>query len=163
MSEVTLRDADASDAGSICGLVAELAEFEQLAHLARMTPASIAEELSSSSPVAHVILAEIDGDVAGMALWYPTFSTFLSVRGIWLEDLIVRPEFRRRGVASALLGELVGRSPGRVEWEVLDWNTPSISFYEAIGAKVLREWLNVRLEGEALHRLAAQDGGPDSA
>jgi GNAT superfamily N-acetyltransferase len=149
VSEVTLRDADASDAGSICGLVAELAEFEQLAHLARMTPASIAEELSSSSPVAHVILAEIGGDVAGMALWYPTFSTFLSVRGIWLEDLIVRPEFRRRGVASALLGELVGRSPGRVEWEVLDWNEGAIGLYQAVGALPHTGWIKYRVDPEA--------------
>jgi len=149
MSALSLRDATAADAEVICGLIGQLAEFEELAHLVAITPAMMAAELSDERSVASVILAEIEGDVAGMALFVWTYSTFLGRRGIWLEDLIVDPAFRRRGVATALLDELRRRSPGRVEWEVLEWNRGAIELYERQGASAHSGWIKYRVDPEA--------------
>lgn len=146
MSEIALRDATSSDAGIICDLIGQLAEFEEMADLVVITPAMMAAELSSDDPAASVILAEVDGVVVGMALYVWTFSTFLGRRGIWLEDLVVAPTFRRSGVATALLDELRRRSPGRVEWEVLDWNRGAIELYERQGAKAHTGWIKYRVD-----------------
>lgn len=148
MSTPTHRDATVDDAEVICDLIGQLAEFEEMADLVDITPASMAEELASADPKACVILAEVDGQVAGMALYVWTFSTFLGRRGIWLEDLIVDPLFRRRGVATALLDELRRRSPGRVEWEVLDWNQGAIELYERQGARAHTGWIKYRVDSD---------------
>ena len=111
MSTPTYRDATVDDAEVICDLIGQLAEFEEMADLVDITPASMAEELASADPKACVILAEVDGQVAGMALYVWTFSTFLGRRGIWLEDLIVDPVFRRRGPRLEPRGDRALRAP----------------------------------------------------
>ena len=146
MSTIALRDATAADAGVSCDLIGQLAEFEEMSELVVITPAMMAAELASEDAAASVVLAEVDGQVAGMALYVWTFSTFLGRRGIWLEDLIVQPDFRRRGVASALLDELRRRSPGRVEWSVLAWNRGAIELSERQGAKAHTGWITYRVD-----------------
>ena len=104
-------------------------------------------------------LAEVDGAVAGFALWFYTFSTFVGRHGIYLEDLFVRPEYRGQGLGKALIGNLarrcVAENLGRLEWSVLDWNEPAIDFYRSQGARLLDDWTMCRVDGEALGRLAA--------
>ena len=146
MSAIVLRDASAADAEAVCGLVRQLAEFEEMADQVEMTPELVATELGSEDPVASVVIAEVDGEVAGMALYVWTFSTFLARRGIWLEDLFVLPAFRRHGVASVLLDELRRRRPGRVEWEVLDWNRGAIALYDRHGASPHTGWIKYRID-----------------
>ena len=148
MTAVTLRDATAGDAEVVCSLVRQLAEFEEMSDEVEMTSELIAAELGSGDAVASVILAEVEGEVIGMALYLWTFSTFLSRRGIWLEDLFVVPAHRRRGVATMLLDELRQRSPGRVEWEVLDWNRGAIDLYERQGAVPHTGWIKYRVDPE---------------
>jgi GNAT superfamily N-acetyltransferase len=111
-----------------------------------------------------VLLAEIDDQPAGFALFFHNFSTFLSRPGIYLEDLFVLPEFRARGIGKSLLQELARlakvRGCGRFEWTVLDWNTPSIRFYESLGAQPMNQWRLMRVTGDALDRLAEQANPP---
>ena len=143
---MTIRPATADDLAEIAALIRELGAYEELAHEIEWTDAEqLAEHLFGPSPTAHVLIAETDaGDVAGMALWFPTFSTFLGRPGIWLEDLFVRPTFRGGGYGKALLTALMAMSPGRVEWTVLDWNQPSIDFYRALGAEPVDGWTRYR-------------------
>lgn len=148
MSHVALRDATAGDADVVCDLIRRLAAFEELGELCVVTADDIARELSSPEAAARVLLAERDGEIAGMALYVRTFSTFLGRRGIWLEDLFVVEEHRRRGVAGALLAELARRTPGRLEWEVLDWNEGAIALYERMGAEPQSGWTKYRVLGE---------------
>lgn len=141
----TIRPATPDDLAEIEALIGELAEYEQLSHEAVATSADLAEHLFGEHPAAHVLLVEADdGSVAGMALWFRTFSTFLGVPGIWLEDLFVRPAHRGQGYGGALLSTLRSMTSGRVEWAVLDWNTPSIEFYEALGARPVDGWTRYR-------------------
>ena len=108
-------------------------------------PMAVREHLFGDGPLASVLIAESEvGEVAGFALWFPTFSTFLGRPGIWLEDLFVRPAHRGRGHGVALLRRLRDLTDGRVEWAVLDWNTPSIAFYEELGAKPVSGWTRYR-------------------
>jgi GNAT superfamily N-acetyltransferase len=139
-----IRDATPADVDEICALIRELAEYERLAHEVVATAEGVARALFGPEPVARVTIAEVDGSVAGFALWFPTFSTFLGCDGIWLEDLFVRPPHRRAGIGLALLQDLRARTPGRVEWAVLDWNEPAISFYEGLGAEPVRGWTRFR-------------------
>ena len=116
--------------------------------------------LFGDAPKAEVILAETgDGDVAGFALFCSNYSTFLAQPGIWLEDLFVKPDYRGHGVGRNLLAHLarlaVERQCGRVEWAVLDWNAPSIGFYESLGARGMTEWTTYRLTGDAMTALAS--------
>jgi GNAT superfamily N-acetyltransferase len=143
-----LRDATADDLDEICALIRELAEYEKMLDDVVLDPAVVAGHLFGSTPSAHVTIAEADGAIAGFALWFPTFSTFLGRPGIWLEDLFVRPEHRGRGLGQALIRSLRARTDGRVEWNVLDWNTPSIDFYESLGAKPLPGWITYRWDPE---------------
>jgi len=107
-----------------------------------------------------VEIAEWNGEPAGFALWFYNYSTFQGKPGIYLEDLYVRPQFRKKGIGKALLVHLarvaVEQGCGRYQWQVLDWNTPSIEFYESLGAKVMREWLTMRVSGESLQRLGGK-------
>ena len=109
-------------------------------------------------PAAEVLIAEWGSQPAGFALFFPNYSTFLAQPGIYLEDLFVLPEFRGRGIGKALLERLAGmaieRGYGRLDWSVLDWNQPAIDFYEGLGARALDDWMQYRLTGEALQRLA---------
>lgn len=145
---MSLRPASIDDLDEIIGLIHELAEYERAADEVRLDRDELASHLFGDSPAAHVVLATEDGPdgdtVAGMALYFPTFSTWLGRPGIWLEDLFVRPQHRGKGHGLALLQHLRTLTDGRVEWAVLDWNTPSIEFYEALGARPVEGWLRYR-------------------
>ncbi|WP_432495199.1 GNAT family N-acetyltransferase [Kineococcus gypseus] len=158
-----LREATGADGEVVAQLVRELAEYEREPQAATATGADFARALEPGSGIG-CLLAEVDGpggpEVVGMALWYTTFSTWQGRRGMWLEDLYVRPEHRRRGIARsffARLGALCAeRGYGRLEWWVLDWNTPAQGFYRTLGARPEDEWTVWRLDGERLARLASQ-------
>ena len=142
---MAIRPAQPDDLGEICALIRELAEYEELAHEVELDEAEVGRWLFDEQ-VASVLIAETDdGAVAGMALWFATFSTFLGRPGIWLEDLFVRPEHRGQGHGLALLQALRSMTDGRVEWAVLDWNEPSIRFYESLGARPVEGWTRYRL------------------
>jgi GNAT superfamily N-acetyltransferase len=141
---VTLRAATPDDVPEVLALIRELAEYEHAADEVAATEADLHEHLFGPSPSANVLIAEADGEVAGFALWYPTFSTWVGRPGIWLEDLFVRPHLRKRGLGLALLQELRRLTDGRVEWAVLDWNQPSIDFYESLGARPVDGWIRYR-------------------
>ncbi len=153
-----LRPAVAGDAGTILQFVEELAEYEKLRHECVATEADIAAHLFGERPKAEVVLAEWDGEAVGFALFFHNFSTFLGKPGIYLEDLYVQPSMRGKGVGKALLVHLARlakeRDCGRLEWSVLDWNAPSIAFYQSLGAKAKDEWTVYRVDGEALGKLA---------
>lgn len=155
---LTLRPAVPADAPLILAYIRELAEYEREPQAAVATEADILCHAFSEHPLIHVTMAEWEGRPAGMALWFLNFSTWEGKPGIYLEDLFVRPAFRGKGIGIALLRQLAQRAVeegwSRFCWQVLDWNTPSIEFYEAHGAKVMREWLPCRVEGEALRQLA---------
>lgn len=156
--EIGTRPARAEDAPLISALIHELAEYERLAGECRATPEAVADSLFARNPRVFCEIAEWNGEAAGFALWFYSYSTFQAKHGIYLEDLFVRPQFRGRGLGKALLVRLAKRAVdencGRFQWSVLDWNTPSIAFYEALGAKPVLGWTQYRLDGEALARLA---------
>ena len=139
-------------------MIGDLAEYEKLTDLFVASAADIESALFGPTRCAEVLVAWDGADAAGFALYFHNFSTFLGRPGLWLEDLFVRPAFRRRGCANALLGRLAriacDRGCGRFEWAVLDWNAPAIAFYRALGAAVMPEWRIVRVVGPALDRLA---------
>lgn len=139
-----VRDAEPADLPEIASLIRELAHYERLEHEVRLDEDELGHHLFGLEPAAHVLLA-LEGDATvGFALWFRTFSTFLGRPGIWLEDLFVRPEHRRRGHGVALVQALRGRTDGRVEWAVLDWNEPAIGFYRALGASPVEGWTTYR-------------------
>ncbi|HET7397092.1 MAG TPA: GNAT family N-acetyltransferase [Intrasporangium sp.] len=160
MTGFTIRDATAADVPDLLRLVRELAVYEKEPEAATATPEQFAAALfpPRGGPTAYALVAERAGHVVGMAIWFPSFSTWTGRSGLWLEDLFVEPEQRGLGIGTALLGRLaqvcVERGWTRLEWWVLDWNTPSIEFYRAHGAVAQDEWTTYRLDGEALARLA---------
>jgi GNAT superfamily N-acetyltransferase len=155
---LTLRPAIPTDASLILEYIRELAEFERDPEAAIATEADIRRYAFSEHPLVKVTMAEWDGRPAGFALWFLNFSTWQGKPGIYLEDLFVRPAFRRNGIGKALLRHLaaiaVAEGWPRFVWQVLDWNTPAIEFYEAHGARVIRSWITCRVEGDAIKRLA---------
>ena len=157
-----IRPADPTDLPVILELIAALAEYERAAHEVRATPELLHEHLFGPDAVARCLLAEQDGQVVGFAVWFRSFSTWLAVPGIYLEDLFVRPEARGGGHGRALLAALariaVERGYGRVEWSVLDWNEPAQGFYRSLGAGPQDEWTVWRLTGAALESLAGPLG-----
>jgi GNAT superfamily N-acetyltransferase len=158
---LNLRKADPTDAALIFALVCELAEYERLAHEVTATEADIAAELFGPEPRVFCDIAEWDGVPAGFALWFYNYSTFRGRCGIYLEDLFVRPEHRGRGIGKALLANLARRCAAeglaRLEWAVLDWNAPSIAFYESLGARPMSEWTVYRLTGLELAALGTTE------
>jgi GNAT superfamily N-acetyltransferase len=140
----TIRTAGPDDLDEILALVRELAEYERAAHEVTLDPEEFGENLFGENPVASVLIAEVDGRVAGMALWFPTFSTWVGKAGIWLEDLFVRPEFRGNGIGGDLLHHLRSLTDARVEWNVLDWNESAIGFYRSLGAEPIEGWTTYR-------------------
>lgn len=158
MPPPTIRAARVADVPTILAFIHALAGFERLAPEVTATPARLAATLfpPAGPPAAECFLLEADGEAAGFALVYATYSTFLAQPGLHLEDLFVSPQFRGRGFGRALLqflaGETVRRGGGRLEWNVLDWNERAIGFYESFGARRLREWQLCRLDGERLAR-----------
>lgn len=151
---IEIRAAYPEDVSTIFALIKALSEYEKLAHELVGSEADLHEGLFGAMPYAEVVIAEVDGQAAGMALYFYNFSTFLMKPGIHLEDLFVLPEFRRRGVATALLKHLaafaLSKDCGRLEWSVLDWNEDAIAFYKRIGAVLMDEWTGCRVSGEAL-------------
>jgi GNAT superfamily N-acetyltransferase len=156
MSPFELRPAQVQDVPAIVGLITELAEFEHLTHLLKVTPDTLRPHLFGDKPAAESWVAVVDGRIVGFALFFTNFSTFLGKPGLYLEDLYIQPAFRSLGLGKALLGRLgalaVERGYGRFEWSVLDWNEPAIRFYEKMGATMLPEWRLCRVTGEALER-----------
>ena len=156
----TIRSATVDDVPLILALIRELAEYEREPDAVIATEALLAEQLFGERPAAEVLMAEQGGEPAGFALFFHNFSTWKGRRGLWLEDLFVRPRFRGAGIGLALMRQLariaMQRDCGRFEWWVLDWNTPAIDFYRRLGAVGMEEWTVQRLEGDALARLAAQ-------
>ena len=159
MRQLAIRPATADDVPIILELIRGLAEYEHLTHQVVATEATLREALFGPQPGAEAVLGLIDGHPAGFALFFHNFSTFLARRGLYLEDLFVKPEFRGGGLGEALLRHLarlaVERGCGRFEWSVLDWNEPAIGFYRKLGATVLPDWRICRVTDEALAQLAA--------
>ena len=158
---LSIRPATIDDVPLIRQLIAELAEYERLADAAQATDDDLRAQLFGAHPAAEVLIGEIDGEAAGFALFFHNFSTFLGKRGLYLEDLFVRPTARGSGLGKHLMATLariaVQRDCGRFEWSVLDWNAPAIGFYRTLGAVGMDEWTVQRLEGDALHALASHD------
>jgi GNAT superfamily N-acetyltransferase len=156
---LSIRPAATDDVPVILSFIRELAEYEKLEHEVSATPELLHEGLFGMRPSAEALIGCVDGEPAGFALFFPSFSTFLTKPGIYLEDLYVRPKFRGLGLGKRLLIEvarLAGeRGSGRYEWSVLDWNAPSIRFYEALGAVMHADWRRMRVEGESLAKMAA--------
>ena len=156
---VRIRRAEARDVPEILALIRDLAAYERAPEEARATAEDLMRDGFSGAPRFFVELAEWDGRVAGFAFWFFSYSTWQGRPGLYLEDLFVRPAFRRHGIGRALLAHLarVARAErcGRFQWQVLDWNAPAIAFYESLGAKRLGEWVTLRVSGEELARLAA--------
>ncbi len=157
-----LRPATPEDAPLILQFIRELAEYERDPNAAVATEADILRHAFSEHPLIHVVLAEWEGRPAGFALYFFNFSTWQGKPGLYLEDLFVRPSFRGFGIGKALLKHLariaVERGCTRYVWQVLDWNEPSIKFYEAMGARQMKNWITCRVDGEALARMA--EGAP---
>ena len=155
-----VRAAREQDVPVLLAMFRELAEFERLEHLLQANEKLLGKALFGERPAAEALIAESAGAVAGYAVYFPTFSTFLAIQGIWLEDLYVRPEQRRAGVGGALLAavaaRLLERGGQRLEWSALDWNERALSFYASIGAQTMDEWVTHRLIGEPLQALAAR-------
>ncbi|HLL61414.1 MAG TPA: GNAT family N-acetyltransferase [Propionibacteriaceae bacterium] len=161
-----IRPARPSDVPRIHELIVELATYERAADEVRSTPAQLHEALFGPQPAAYALVAEVDGLVVGFALYFRNFSTWEGVHGIYLEDLFVAPEQRGRGLGKALLVALaeiaVERGYARVEWAVLNWNQPSIDFYNSLGAVPMAEWTVYRLAGPALQRVATASSQPEA-
>jgi GNAT superfamily N-acetyltransferase len=153
---VTIRAATAADVGTVLGFIRDLAAYEKLAEHVVATEDDLRRWLFGPDAVAEVLLAVDDDVPVGFALFFRNFSTFLGRPGLYLEDLFVRESARGRGIGKALLTHLASlaasRGYGRVEWAVLDWNTPAIDFYRSLGATMLDDWRICRLTGEALTR-----------
>jgi GNAT superfamily N-acetyltransferase len=156
---VTVRPAAEADVEQIYAFIVELAEYERAREQVVGTPELLNDALFGERPAAEALIAEIDSQPAGFALFHGTFSTWECRAGLWLEDLYVPPAHRRAGVGGALLGALaaiaVQRGCPRLEWNALDWNDPALDFYVQIGAERLSEWELHRLSGDALARVAA--------
>ena len=155
---LAIRSARPADSALVFALVRELADYENLAAAVDATPEQIAAALFSPQPTLFCDIAEWSGEPAGFAVWFLNFSTFRGRHGIYLEDIFVRPAYRRRGIGKALLARLaqhcVDQGHARFEWAVLDWNAPAIAFYRSIGAQVMHDWRICRLSGKALQDFA---------
>jgi len=161
-----IRRAEARDVPEILALIRDLAEYERAPEEATATAEDLLRDGFSGAPRFFVEMAEWDGRVAGFAFWFFNYSTWQGRPGLYLEDLFVRPAFRGHGIGKALLVHLarvaLAEGCGRFQWQVLDWNTPAIEFYEALGVKRLGEWITMRVSGEGLARLAAGgEPGPE--
>jgi GNAT superfamily N-acetyltransferase len=155
--KLLIRPSTAEDVPIILDFIRGIAEYEKLSHEVTATEADIRESLFGESPAAECVLAFWEGELAGFALYFHNFSTFLGRSGLYLEDLFVRFEFRGKGIGRALFLHLAKiakeRKCGRFEWAVLDWNTTAIEFYKKLGAKPMEEWTIYRLAGKTLEDL----------
>ena len=163
-----IREARPGDVPVLLGLLSELAEYERLSDQVKATEERFDRALFSERPAAEALIAERGSEPVGYALFFPTFSTFLAIQGIWLEDLFVRPSHRKSGAGRALLAAVAARArergAERLEWSALDWNELALGFYRRLGAQRMDEWVTHRLVGQELSSLAAEsparsDGG----
>jgi GNAT superfamily N-acetyltransferase len=152
-----IRPATEQDVPTILDLIKQLADYERLADKVIATEQRLRDTLFGERPAAEVLLASLEGETVGFAVFFTNYSTFLAKPGFYLEDLFVKPHARGKGIGKALLARVtkiaLERDCGRVEWSVLNWNEPSIRFYEALGAVPLSDWTTYRLTGEALLKL----------
>jgi GNAT superfamily N-acetyltransferase len=157
---VRIRDASVGDVPVLLAMFAELAEYEHLQDILRADEPLLTQALFGERPAAEALIAERGEQAAGYAVYFPTFSSFLSIQGIWLEDLFVRPAHRKAGVGRALLAAVAARlrerGGERLEWSALDWNELALGFYRGLGAETMDQWVTHRLTGDALARLAAE-------
>lgn len=165
---VLVRSAEPRDVPILLELFGELADYEHLRDKLRATEPGLTAALFGERPLAEALIAERDGLVLGYALFFPTFSSFLTSTGVWLEDLFVRPSHRGEGVGRALLSAVAARvrerGGERLEWAALDWNELALGFYRRMGATTASEWITHRLDGAALARVAGKGGvGEDGA
>jgi GNAT superfamily N-acetyltransferase len=156
---LTIRPATPDDVPHILAFIRELAEYEKLTHEVTATEELLHATMFGPRPFAETLIGCVDGEPAGFAVFLYNYSTFLALPGIYLEDIYVRPQFRKLGLGKALLTTVariaVERGCGRYEWSVLDWNTPSIQFYESLGAEMHGDWRKMRVSGPALETLGA--------
>ena len=152
-----IRPARKDEAGIILQLIHDLALYEKATHEVEATEKEIVETIFSENPKVFCELVEVDGDIAGMAIWFLNYSTWQGKHGIYLEDLFVKPEYRGRGYGKALLQHLAQicneKGYGRFQWWVLDWNSPAIEFYRNLGAVAMDEWTVYRVAGDDLKSL----------
>ncbi len=157
---LTIRPATPNDVPTILTLIRELAEYEKLAHQVQATEPLLHEALFGSQPACEVLMAEMGSDTVGYALYFHNFSTFVGRKGLYLEDIYVRPERRGAGIGRALLSALAGialeRNCGRMEWSVLDWNESAIRFYRSLGAELMDGWTTCRLNESDIRNLTAR-------
>jgi len=158
---IEIRFATKSDVPLLHEFICALAEYEQLSGECFATKEKLERTLFGEKSAAEALIARFNGEPAGFALFFHNYSTFLAQPGLYLEDLFVKPELRRRGIGQALFRRLAQiackRGCGRFEWSALDWNTPAIQFYERMGAKAMSEWTVYRLTGDALAHAARTD------
>jgi GNAT superfamily N-acetyltransferase len=157
---LTIRPATAADVPLILEFIRDLAEYERNPQAAVATKADLLRDGFGNEPKFRVDIAEWSGEPAGFAFYFWNYSTWQGRPGLYLEDLFVRPRFRGKGIGKALLVHLarvaLKNNCGRLVWQVLDWNMPAIEFYQALGAETMKEWLTMRVAGEALVRLATE-------
>jgi len=155
---LNIRPANVNDVELILQFIHELAEYEREPQAVTASEADLLRDGFGPAPKFRVVIAEWEGRPAGFALFFRNYSTWQGRPGLYLEDVFVRPEFRGKGIGKSLLVYLaqlaVSENCGRFQWQVLDWNTPAIEFYQSLGARMMQEWLTMRVEGEALKRLA---------
>lgn len=156
-----IRTAQREDIPQILGLIRELALYENLTDQVVANEELLSESLFGERAFVKAIVADVEGAAVGFAVFFHSFSTFLARPGIYLEDLFVKPPYRRRGIGTALV-KYVAREAhalgcGRLEWSVLNWNDPAIRFYELLGAVAMEDWTVYRVTGEALQHLAESD------
>jgi GNAT superfamily N-acetyltransferase len=160
VADAIVRAAERDDVPVLLQLFGELAEYEHLTHELRATEQGLAAALFGERPSAEALIAEQGGEALGYALFFPTFSSFLTSTGVWLEDLFVRPPYRGEGVGGALLSAVAARmreqGGERLEWAALDWNELALGFYRRLGAETMGEWITHRLDGAALERVASE-------
>ena len=157
MLPIAIRPATPADTILLAELICSLAEYERLSDVCTITPEVLETHLFSKRPVAEAVIAELDGEAQGFALFFTTFSTFVGKPSLYLEDLFVKPDARGKGIGKSLLLHLVrlakDRGYGRVEWAVLDWNEPAIQFYKKLGARPMEDWKIFRLDETAMANL----------
>lgn len=155
-----IRPAAADDIDALVNLVRDLAEYEEAVQQVELDAERLRAALFSPAPALFAHVADIDGEVVGMAIWFLNYSTWTGRHGLYLEDLFVRPEARGRGLGKQLLATLarvaIENGYGRFEWSVLDWNRPAVGFYQSLGAVAMDEWTVYRIDGDALANLAGE-------
>jgi GNAT superfamily N-acetyltransferase len=156
--DFSITEAAPADVPGLLDLIIELARFERLEHEVEASVESLQQALFGSPPAAGALIARCGGDLAGYAIYFFTFSSFVGRAGIWLEDVYVRPPFRRRGLGRALIEAVAGigaaRGCGRFEWTALNWNTKALEFYRRLGARPMEDWVLLRLSSDGLRNLA---------